>query len=271
MTYQLTLLVAILVSFSPSWGQTTIQERADWKTYYDRAGVRGCFVLYDLRADRVQVYNPSRTDSAFLPASTFKIFNSLVALETGAVKDENDTIRWDGVHRWVANWNADQNMRSAIRYSTVWFYQELARRIGEKRMREYITLSHYGNEDISGGIDVFWLDGGLRISAREQITFLRKLYDNDLPFSLRTMETVKEIMVLEETGEYIFRGKTGWAARPEREIGWFVGYLERGEDVYFFANNIDISDVAEEADVRARIGITREILQSLGLMEKPAE
>jgi beta-lactamase class D len=133
-------------------------------------------------------------------------------------------------------------------------------------MKEYVTRAHYGNEDISGGIDLFWLEGGLRISPRQQIAFLRKLYDGDLPFSPHTMETVKDIMVLERTGEYVLRGKTGWAARPEKETGWFVGYLERGKDVYFFANCIDIR---KDEDTRARVAITRQILQSLGLMEKP--
>lgn len=260
------ILLAALLPVALLRGQIPPEERADWKAWYDRAGVNGCFLLYDLRADRWLAWNTARTDSAFLPASTFKIFNSLVALETGAVTDENDTIRWDGIERQIPGWNADQNMRSAMRYSTVWFYQELARRIGEERMREYITRAHYGNEDISGGIDLFWLNGGLRISAREQIVFLRRLYHNDLPFSIHTMETVKEIMTLEKTGTYVLRGKTGWAARVEREIGWFVGFLERGDDVYFFANNIDVAG-AEEA--RFRIGITREILQGLGLLERP--
>jgi beta-lactamase class D len=261
------MLVLTVFGFSGGIsGQPSAQVRPDWKSYYERWGVHGCFLLYDLRADRMHVYNPARCDSAFLPASTFKIFNSLVALETAVVQDENDTIRWDGVERPIAGWNADQNMRSAIRYSTVWFYQELARRIGERRMQEYISRSHYGNEDISGGIDLFWLEGGLRITPREQTAFLRRLYDNDLPFSNRTMEKVKEILILERTDEYIFRGKTGWAARPEKEVGWFVGYLERGRDAYFFANCIDIT---REEDTRARIGITREILQDLGLMERP--
>jgi beta-lactamase class D len=246
--------------------RTTIVERPDWKTRYDRAEVHGCFLLYDMRGDRMQVYSPGRADSTFLPASTFKIFNSLVALETGVVRDENDTIRWDGVQRQIAGWNSDQNMRSAIRFSTVWFYQELARRIGTERMQEFLTRTHYGNENLSGGIDRFWLDGGLRISPRQQVAFLQRLYANDLPFSLHTMETVKNIMILEQTDEYIFRGKTGWATRPEDETGWFVGYLERGKDVYFFANCIEIHT---EDDIRARISITREILQDLGLMERP--
>lgn len=262
------LLLALLAPGGCAPSRSAISERPDWKTLYDRAGVHGCFILYDLRADRMQVYNPERADSAFLPASTFKIFNSLVALETHVVRDENDTIRWDGVQRPIAGWNGDQNMRSAIRFSTVWFYQELARRIGTERMQDYLARAHYGNENLSGGIDRFWLDGGLRISPREQIAFLQRLHAGDLPFSPRTIQTVRDILILEKTEEYVFRGKTGWSTRPERETGWFVGYLERGPEVYFFANCIDIHG---EDDARARIGITREILQSMGLMEQPGE
>jgi beta-lactamase class D len=260
--FPLFLLLCVLPGLLSAQSDTLA--RPDWQSYYDRAGVHGCFVLHDAGAKRVQVYNAARCDSAFLPASTYKIFNSLVALETGVVKDENDTIRWDGVTRQIPAWNADQNMRSAIRYSVVWFYQELARRIGERRMQDYASRAHYGNEDISGGIDLFWLQGGLRITPWQQIALLERLYGNDLPFSATTMEKVKDIMILEKTEEFTLRGKTGWAGRVDQEIGWFVGWLERGDDVYFFANCIDIH---EERDTQARIGITRAILRDLGLME----
>lgn len=231
---------------------------------FDSNGVKGAFLLYDLKNDTTFVFNESRVKKGYLPASTFKIMNSLIALETGVIKDEEDTIKWDGQKRFVEAWNQDHNLRSGIKYSVVWFYQELARRIGEERMQHYIDTVAYGNQNISGGIDLFWLQGDIRITMQQQINFLQRLYQNELPFSQRSMDIVKDIMIQEETADYILRAKTGWAARVEPNIGWFVGYLERKDNVHFFATNIDIN---KDEDAKARKDITMQILQRLNLLK----
>ncbi|MEE3715780.1 class D beta-lactamase [Tumidithrix elongata RA019] len=241
------------------------QERSDFGKYFQQAGVKGTFLLYDLKEDRYFVYDAKRANTSFLPASTFKVFNSLVALETGAIADENVVIKWDGIKRELPEWNQDQTLRSAIKYSTVWFYQELARRIGSTRMQRYINLANYGNRDIGGGIDRFWLDGKIRISPKEQIDFLVKLYQNKLPFSKRSLAIVKDIMIREKTDEYVLRGKTGWASSVKPNIGWFVGYLELGDRPFFFAINIDIQ---KPDDAKARINITKQILSAMNLLPK---
>ena len=241
-----------------------VEERRDLKKYFDEYGHEGCFILYDLKKDSYLKYNPERCKERFIPASTFKIFNSLVGLETGAVKDVFEVFKWDSVKRSYDSWNQDLDMVNAFKYSGVWYYQELARRIGEEKMQHYISLNHYGNKDISGSIDMFWLDGGLRISADEQIEFLKKLYQNELKFSRRSMDIVKQIMIYEETEEYIIRAKTGWALRVEDQVGWFVGYIEKGNDVYFFAINVQ-SKNPEEGFV-SRKDITFKILKELGIL-----
>ncbi|MFN0157232.1 MAG: class D beta-lactamase [Bacteroidota bacterium] len=257
----LAVLLALLCSQSSA--QTTITERPEWKRFYDKADVHGCFVLYHLNTDSMWIYNRARSDSGFLPASTFKIPNSLIALETGVLKDEHDTLPWDGVKRQVPTWNADQDMRRAIKFSTVWFYQEIARRVGAERMQRFVDSMHYGNTDISGGIDLFWLEGGLLITPRQEIDFLVRFYKNDLPFSQRSLDIVKDIMILEKSDEYILRGKTGWAGRVSAMVGWWVGYLERGSDIYFFANNIAI---VEDEDAEARRSVALDILRYVGLL-----
>jgi beta-lactamase class D len=240
------------------------QERPDFGKYFQQANVKGTFILYDLKKNHYLVYNAKRANTRFIPASTFKIFNSLVALETGVVRDENEVIKWDGVKRDFPEWNRDQTMRTAIADSVVWFYQELARRIGQERMQHYIDLANYGNRDISGGIDQFWLQGGLRISPREQIDLLVKLYRNELPFSKRTMGIAKDILINEKTNNYVLRGKTGWVWEFTPQVGWYVGYLERGGNVpYFFAINLDIT---KPEDTKARVAITKSILRDMGLL-----
>ena len=211
---------------------------------FQEAKSEGCFILYDLKRDRYIRYNPKRCQKRFIPASTFKIFNSLVALETKAIADENTVIAWDGVNRRFPLWNQDQNMRTAFTRSVVWFYQDLARRIGTERMTKYIQAANYGNQDIADKIDSFWLNGKLRISPEEQIKFLVRLYQEDLPFSPAVMKTVKDIMIIERKDNYTLRGKTGWATDVEgvKNIAWYVGYLERDNNVYFYALNFENQD-----------------------------
>jgi beta-lactamase class D len=165
----------------------------------------------------------------------------LVALETKAIADENTVIAWDGVsNQSFPAWNQDQNMRTAFTRSVVWFYQDLARRIGKERMTKYIQAASYGNQDIEDKIDTFWLNGKLRISPEEQIKFLVRLYKEDLPFSPAVMQTVKDVMVIERQDNYTLRGKTGWGQDVDsmKNIGWYVGYLERDNNVYFYALNM---------------------------------
>lgn len=250
-------------SFTLLIPQTT-EVRNDFKKFFDEYNHTGCFVLYDLKNDKYLKYNPEVCNQEFIPASTFKIFNSLVGLETGAVKDEKEIMKWDGEKRTYNMWNQDQDMVSAFKYSAVWYYQELARRIGQEKMQKFISLNHYGNEDISGGIDRFWLDGGLRISANEQIEFLKKIYKNEVQFSQRSIDILKKIMIYEQTDKYVLRAKTGWALRVKDQVGWFVGYVEKDGNVYFFALNIQTTK-PEEGFV-SRKEITFKILKSLGIL-----
>ena len=236
---------------------------ADFTQHFQDLGVEGSILIYDLNGDRTYQHNPERNATSFLPASTFKILNSLISLETGVIDHDLSILTWDGVERSFPAWNRDLNLRTAFQVSAVWFYQVLARRVGHERMQQWVAEVGYGNQDIGSveDIDTFWLTGNIRITPEEQIQFLQRLYNNDLPFSERTIATVKDIMVVEQTPDYTMRAKTGWAL--EEEIGWYVGYVEQGENVYFFATNIDIPD---REYLGARLEVTRRSLETLGLL-----
>ena len=62
---------------------------------------------------------PRYRDSAYTPASTFKIVNSLIGIQTGIITDENMVIKWDGVKRWNEDWNKDLTMKEAFAVSAV--------------------------------------------------------------------------------------------------------------------------------------------------------
>ncbi|WP_442937537.1 class D beta-lactamase [Nostoc sp.] len=233
--------------------------------HFQEFGREGSILIYDLKNNRIYEHNPQRNATAIAPASTFKIFNALVALETGVVPDDVAVLTWDGIHREIDAWNHDTNLRQAFKDSTVWFYQVLARRAGHERMQQFINKVGYGNRQIGtvADIDRFWLQQPLQITPKEQIKFLQRLYQGDLPFSQRTINLVKDIMVREQTPDYTLRGKTGWLTSTKPNVGWFVGYLEQNKNVYFFATTLDIQ---KSEDAPARIEITRRSLKDLGLL-----
>jgi beta-lactamase class D len=194
----------------------------------------GTAVIVDLNTSTKTIYG-NHADERVSPCSTFKILNSMIALDSKAVRDENETIAWDGVVRTYPFWNTEHSMRSAIAVSTVWFYQELARRVGEKKMAEMVRAAEYGNMDTSKSHTDFWLGGGsLKISPNEQVDFVSKMVRNQLPFTLRSQSVVKEIMRLEKRDGMTLSGKTGSCGG----IGWFVGFIERDEFVKVFAFQI---------------------------------
>jgi beta-lactamase class D len=236
--------------------------------HFQELGVEGSIVVYDLKRDRTLQHNPKRNVTAFSPASTFKILNSLIALETKVIPDEVAVLTWDGIPRAIPEWNRDLNLREAYKLSAVWFYQVLARRVGPESMQKWVTAAQYGNQKIGAptDIDKFWLQGELRITPQEQIQFLRRLHGNTLPFGKETIAKVKDLMIMEQTPDYTIRGKTGWAGfgdSTQPQIGWLVGYVEKGPEVYFFAVNIDLR---EKKDPAARMAIVRRCLKDLGVL-----
>lgn len=243
----------------------TLTATVDLGRSFNQLGIQGSILIYDRNNKKFYEHNAARNSQAFLPASTFKIFNSLVALETGVIPNDVAVLTWDGIQRQFPRWNQDTNIRQAFKNSTVWFYQVLARRIGHERMNKFIQQVGYGNRQIGTPeqVDKFWLEGPLKITARQQIEFLERLQRQDLPFSQRTFDLVKDIMIYESTPDYVLRGKTGLATSVTPNLGWFVGYLEQNNNVYFFATNIDIRN---ENDAPIRIEITRRSLKALGLL-----
>ncbi|HVN56173.1 MAG TPA: class D beta-lactamase [Anaerolineaceae bacterium] len=270
----LSLLALLLVGCSaPAFQPVTLStptatpppvsvEGPDLAGYFQ--GFTGAFVLYDRGRDQTYRYNQQRCAEQLLPASTFKILNALIGLETGVIPDENYVIHWDGTRYPNPVWNQDHTLKTALQNSVVWYYQELARRVGREKMKHYVQAAGYGNQDISGKIDSFWLDGGLRISADEQVAFLKRLYQDDLPLSKRSMQIVRDMLVLEKTGDYRLSGKTGSGQMSGNSIGWFVGYVEAQENVFFFATNI--ASASDEAQGVKAKEITHQILQSLELL-----
>ena len=220
--------------------------------------VEGTIVIESLNKKKINIYNDKRASELFSPASTFKIPHSLIALNEGIVKKDS-VIVWDKKIREYESWNKDQTLLTAFKSSCVWCYQEFASKIGVEKYKKYLKELNYGNKKIGDDVTRFWLDESLEITTFEQIKFLKRFYTNNLPFKIEDINLLKEIMIDEKNENYTIRAKTGWEGR----YGWYVGYVETKDDVWFFAMNIDTKS---KDDLPKRKTITLETLRLKGII-----
>lgn len=253
-------LVAAIALSGPLAAQV-VEERPDLLTQFKKQGTPGAFVLLDIQAERMAVVDRDRADQPYVPASTFKIANSLIALETGTLRDQNEVIPWGGEPQRRKEWEKDMALGEAIRVSNLPAFQEIARRIGPARMQAGVDRLGYGNKRIGDVVDRFWLDGPLEISAVEQAMFVGKLALRRLPVSARSQEILRDLLRLEERGDAVLYGKTGWHAGQKPAIGWLVGWVERAGRVQSFALNIDMP---KQGDEKKRLPLGKALLSALG-------
>jgi beta-lactamase class D len=239
--------------------------REDLAKHFTDENTVGTFVGYKVEDYLVISSDKNRSGEPMLPASTFKIPNSLIALETGVVEDpDKDVFKWDGVKRSIEAWNRDHTMRSAIAVSALPVYREIARRIGAERMQKYVDLLEYGNRDIGGGIDQFWVNGNLRIDPVQQVDFVDRLRRGALPVSKRSQDLVRDILPVTKIGDAVIRAKTGLAldADPGKpSLGWLVGWAEKGGANTVFALNLDCREPRHIAD---RMKLAQQCLTDIG-------
>lgn len=258
--WSLIFSVGLVVSALTLTLASQAQESPQLAQYF--RNTKGCFLLYDLKQEKYIVrYNEKQCQKRLSPCSTFKIPNALIGLELGILKDENTTYKWDGTRYPIKEWEQDQTLASAIRYSAVWYFQKVASQVGENNYNKYLKEFNYGNEDSSGGLTTFWLNSSLKISAEEQIDFLNRLYRNQLPVSPRNLEIVKKIIVQEKSEGMELSGKTG-TANEKGTLGWFVGHLSANGKEFTFATNIEANSEATGQRAKA---ITKDLLKELHL------
>jgi beta-lactamase class D len=231
---------------------------------FARQGVVGTLVISSLKTGETFVHNDARAQQRFPPASTFKIPNTLIALEEGVVSGKEETFKWDGHGYDFPDWNHDQTLASAFKVSCVWCYQEIARRVGGQRYVKYVQRLHYGELRQPFAETLFWLDGSLQISAVGQIRFLQKLHQRALPFKAAHYDTLREIMRVEQTPTYALWAKTGWATRVNPQVGWLVGYVENQRDTWLFALNIRVDG---KEDLPKRQALVMDALKIKNILE----
>lgn len=252
---------------APTTTDTILITKPNWVAFFEAQQVQGTIVILDQRTQPATrfVYQPERATTRYSPASTFKIPHTLFALDAGVVRDAQQLFKWNGVQHSFAGHNQDQTLRTAMRYSAVWVYEDLAKQIGTAREQKYLQRIQYGNQNASGMVDKFWLNGTLQISALEQIGFLKQLYREQLPFTLKHQRLVKDLMTVESGKDWSIHAKTGWTG----ELGWWVGWVQQPNGAVFFALNIDTPQ--RMADLMKREAVTRAILREIAALPPTAE
>jgi len=274
----------LLTLFFASCKNERIKEHASWQEVLKKYNVNdGGFIMKDNTHEIVYYQNKERVSEQMSPASTYKIFNSLIGLETNTIPDEDFVIPWDGKKRDIESWNQDLSMAQAFKYSALPYYQELARRVGREPAQKYLDTIQYGNMRIGPEVDMYWINDTLKISADEQVTFLKELYFKELPFSERAQRIVKKMMLQEEKEDYKLSYKTGTTYKGDNYLMWLVGWLEKVEEQknvetgeletnyrpYFFALNYEVPQ--EGADffefLKQRVLITKDMFREMEIIK----
>lgn len=237
----------------------------DFQSIIDSNDVMGSLLIYNSKSNEYYSNDFERAETGFLPASTFKVVNSIIGLETGIIAEENHLFEWDGTPRRLRTWESDLSLAEAYKRSCVPCYQEVARGIGVDSMNFYLQKLNYGNQTIPDSlIDLFWLVGDFQISQFQQIDFLKRLYNQELPISKRTYGIMQQVMLMDTNENYKLSGKTGWAIREGNNIGWFIGFIETADNIFYIATNVTPkNDVGLENFARIRLKVTLEAFEKM--------
>jgi beta-lactamase class D len=242
--------------------------KTEFENILDSLKVKGAILIYDVKNKTYFSNDFIWAKTGIIPASTFKIPNSIIALETGIIKNDTVIFKWNGEKRRFKKWEVDLTFKKAFQVSCVPCYQEIARKVGVKRMKSYLKKLNYNGMIFDTlTIDNFWLQGKSKFSQMQQIDFLERFYYSKLPISKRTQNIMKDIMQIEKTESYVLSGKSGWGMRNEINNGWLVGYLETNNSVYFFATNVEKQETNMEEFPIIRLNSTKEAFRKLKIIK----
>lgn len=257
---------APLLAFGAATGSAyefhnTNAEYEDLSSYFQ--DYEGSFVLYDQNADYWNIYNKDASSKRVSPDSTYKIYSALFGLESGSITPKDSTISWNHTEYPFASWNQDHSLNSAMSNSVNWYFQALDQKTGMPALQKYIHEIAYGNQDLSSGISRYWMESSLKISPIEQVEQLSAMYRNDMQFKEENIQAVKNALHISTSSGTSLYGKTGTGDVDNKNVnGWFIGFLEKDGNTFFFATNIQGADFANGSMASK---ITLEILKEKNL------
>lgn len=213
----------------------------DLSSYFNE--IEGSFVMYDVQKEQYSIYNKEKSTKRVAPNSTYKIYSALIALEEGIIQKENLVLDWNGEKNPYKEWDGSQDLYSAMKHSVNWYFQRLDEAVGKEKLQYYFDQIGYGNANIGRDISNYWMESSLRISPVEQVELLKAMYTGQSVFELENVNLVKQALKISEKNGAILSGKTGTGIVNDKGTnGWFIGYVEQGEQTYIFATNIEGQD-----------------------------
>jgi beta-lactamase class D len=236
-------------------------------------GRYGGLEIYDAQSKLSFRVNTPRLSERLPPCATYLVPHMVIALGTGVLKENEAPLAFDAAKyadapMWPSSWRREQTFDSALKDSVRWYAQELAQKMGSARITANLKRIKYGNADITGGLDKFWMSSSLLVTSFEQIDFMKALRDGKLGFNPRINKLVQDALVVEKTVDYTIFGKYGSCPMPDgKYLGWLVGYIERAGKVWYYALNLDGKSVADFSGIR--LDIVRGSMIELGFLPEP--
>lgn len=224
-----------------------------------KANSQNSLVIYDEAKAKYSVYNEAAAYQRFSPDSTYKLWSGLFGLKKGIIKPKQNQLTWDKTVYPFTAWNKNQSLQEALANSTNWYFQQLDTQLGRAQLSKEFSAIHYGNANLLGTVDDYWLESSLKIATVEQVQLLRKLFNYEFDFSTSDVQFMKEALKLESGASYTLYGKTGTGKKRNQENrGWFIGFIETSGNTYYFACHLQGENVSGKTAAKETMQFLKE-------------
>lgn len=230
------------------------------KKYFDSAHVDGSFSFLNNQIGDIVVYNMKLDTERLSAGTSFKILNTLIGVQTGKIVNENTVMKDSSVDTSVT-------LKEAFNNSNTAFFQSLARKIGADTMKSWIDKISYGNKNITGPVDSFWMNNHLKISPDEQLGLMSRIYFEQLPFQKYAQQMVESLMLQEDNTLYKLSYTTGTGIDEKNNFfAWTLGWVEENRHIYFFVTYIKSPEKNQDLKTTG-IHISKSILKEMGFFK----
>lgn len=212
--------------------QGPLEQEIDYSEEFE--GIQGCAVVYLPETEEYFLYNKAMCDVRESPYSSFKIVSALIGLDAEIIDSDSSTMNYDGTTYPVEAWNGNLTLQEAFASSCIWYFSQIIDCTGQDNVQAVLDELNYGNCDISewdgSGINPlpelngFWLASSLKISPREQVEVLSRIFEGKTEFEQNDIKILKSVMRTEATDSLVTYGKTGSSGDGQ---AWFVGFAEQ--------------------------------------------
>lgn len=228
------------------------EEIIDLSNYFN--GIKGCAVIYNPIENTCYFYNEDLAKQEASPYSTFKIISALAGIHNNVIKDETSTMNYNGTQYPNLEWNKNLTLKEAFQTSCIWYFRQVVNAVGKNEIQNELNELDYGNKDISEWegsninpyeeLNGFWLNSSLKLSPLQQAKVLEKIFDGQSIYSSQEIETVKEIMLIQNDETQKIYGKTGSGSNGE---SWFVGFIQTNDQRIYLATYL--SDLSKSGEI----------------------